>query len=614
MTFKTYTYLKNFLGIFFLTLIFNSYVQAENIIINSEKTEFQGIIAKEKNNNKVYSFLGIPFAEPPINDLRWRAPRDLIQVPTEINATELPNRCMQVSNFYDSIDGIESGSIMGSEDCLYLNIYVSESALKSNKELPVMFWIHGGGNTWGYSASNLFTSGDFVLDHDIVLVTTNYRLGPFGWFSYNGLNEDSNNELDKSANFGTLDLMKSLEWVRDNIQYFNGNPDNITIFGESAGARNVISLMSSPLSKDLFKRGISQSGYLGSDSLEFAQNDPRSGSKGLITKKLIETNPDIATIEIEEILNNSNKSESFLRSLSATEIVKYYRVQEDSGGLIDVPNVIPDGIVIPEKGIYGVYRDGEMHDKNMIFGSTRDEDKLFMIMNDEFVDRPLKFLSFISEYLEFYIKPKDPKFYDSYGKYMAESWKFGAVDLPAKFTSINKQSEVYAYRFDWDELETHLGIKLSDLLGAAHAMEVPFIFKTAGLMGEGGDIISEIIYDENNRDTDLKLANEIGEYWVNFAYDGNPNNYPYEKKVIWERWDTKNDKEQFIVFDTVNDKGITMFSSTLSADSILQGIASESLKVEQKCYIIDKMFNRTTLTSNEVEEIYDTFMDGKCKV
>ena len=108
--------------------------------------------------------------------------------------------------------------------------------------------------------------------------------------------------------------------------------------------------------------------------------------------------------------------------------------------MIDVPNVIPDGIVIPMKGIYGVYRDGDMHDKPMIFGSTRDEDKLFMFVNDDFVERPLSILSPISEYFELYVKPKDPKFYDAYGKYMAESWKYGAVDLPSKFTSTNKNS------------------------------------------------------------------------------------------------------------------------------------------------------------------------------
>ena len=592
-----------------------------------KNTEFIGSVEKEKGGKKTISFVGIPFAEPPVGNLRWKAPREIDKYPDTFEATTLPNRCMQISNFYDEMDGIEGGSIIGSEDCLYLNIYLSEKAYNSKEKLPVVFWIHGGGNTWGYSASNIFTSGDFILEHDVILVTTNYRLGPFGWFAYSGLNQDSDNSLDNTANFGTLDIIKSLEWVNEHISHFNGDPDNITIFGESAGARNVISLMSSHLSKDLFQRGISQSGYLGSDSLEYSENNDRAGSLSLLKHLIKSKNPNILDEELSNFMSNKMMSTEFLRSASAKDIISYYRVRNDSGGLIDVPNVIPDGVVIPMKGIYGVYRDGEMHDKPMIFGSTRDEDKLFMFANDEFVDRPLAFLRPISEYFDLYVKPKDPKFYDIYARYMAESWKYGAVDLPSDFTSQNKESDVYAYRFDWDEQNRDLGLDqiiginipginlnldLPRLLGAGHAMELAFVFKSGGLLGESFDAINDVMYDENNRDTDLDLATKMGKYWVNFAYDGNPNSFPYNVDTEWMPWDANNQNERFMVFDTVNDKGIKMFNNTLSEDSILQGIASENITVNQKCYIIDKMFNRTTLTNEEVDEIYRTFMSGKC--
>ena len=104
----------------------------------------------------------------------------------------------------------------------------------------------------------------------------------------------------------------------------------------------------------------------------------------------------------------------------------------------------------------------------------------------------------------------------------------------------------------------------------------------------------------------------MGQYWVNFAYDGNPNIAPYDMSTEWKPWNKLNNNERFIVFDSVNDKGIAMFNNTLSANSILQGISSESITVDQKCNIIDKMFNRTTLTDEEVDEIYRTFMSGKC--
>ena len=584
----------------------------ENASVKIGETTITGTVIQNSNGENMLAWFSIPFAKPPVGELRWKAPRSFKITGNELDASNLPNHCVQVSNFYDEIDGIESNSIIGSEDCLYLNIFVSEKAMNSNKKLPVMFWIHGGGNTWGYSASNLFTDGDFVFDHDIVLVTTNYRLGPFGWFHYEGLNENSSEPLDQTVNFGTLDTVKSLEWVNENISYFSGDPENITIFGESAGGRNVMTLMTTSMSEGLFQRGIAQSGYLGSDSLDFAKNDPRSGSDGFINNRIKMLYPELSNSQIKQFMNDKDKTIEFLRNLTSDEIISYYRMRNDASELIDVPNVIPDGVVIPEKGIYGAFRDGEVHDKEMIFGTTRDEDKLFMFLNDYFVKKPLKFLSWLWPGFDMYVQPKDPKFYDLYAKYMAESWKYGAVDLPSRFLSSTQKSNIYAYRFDWDEQPTTFGVPLNKLMGAAHGMEIGFVFKSSALKGESDSYIFSSIYDAENRDTDLKLADEIGEYWVNFAYDGNPNENPYSKDVEWLNWDAKTDEERFIVLDSVNDKGIAMYNATLSADSILQGLASEALTVDQKCATIGQMFNRTTLTEEEVDDIYLTFLNGKC--
>ena len=277
-------------------------------------------------------------------------------------------------------------------------------------------------------------------------------------------------------------------------------------------------------SKDLFERGIAQSGYLGSDSLDYAQNDSRSGSNGFIKSQIKINYPKFSEEEINEFMLDKNRTTSFLRNLSSEEVISYYRMRDDAAGLIDVPNIIPDGVVIPEKGIYRAFRDGDVHDKEMIFGSTRDEDKLFMFMNDKFVHKPLKFLSWLWSGFEMLVKPKDPKFYDLYAKYNAESWKYGAVDLPSKFMSSTKESNIYAYRFDWDEEPTQFGVPLSKLLGAAHGMEIGFIFKSSALTGKSYNSVTSGLYDPKNRETDIQLANEMGEYWVNFAYDGDPNN------------------------------------------------------------------------------------------
>ena len=204
-----------------------------------------------------------------------------------------------------------------------------------------MFWIHGGGNTWGYSASNLTTPRELINKHNVIVVSVNYRLGPFGWLAVDGLNKNSNVKLDTSYNFGTLDLIKALEWVNKNIENFGGDKNNVTIFGESAGARNVMSLMISPQSKDLFHRAISQSGYLNSDTLELAINKTRAGSKEFISHSVKKTSPQITNAELTDFMSQTNKVAKLLRSLSTEDVISFYRIREGVGGLIDVPNIIP---------------------------------------------------------------------------------------------------------------------------------------------------------------------------------------------------------------------------------------------------------------------------------
>jgi para-nitrobenzyl esterase len=132
----------------------------------------------------------------------------------------------------------------GSEDCLYLDIKAPKS--KSNNLLPVMFWIHGGGNTSGLKDTYDFSK--MVRKHNVIVVTINYRLGPFGWFTHPSIQPLQDGD-DKSSNFGTLDIIAALEWVKSNISLFGGNPDNVTIFGESAGGHNVLSLLASKKAK-----------------------------------------------------------------------------------------------------------------------------------------------------------------------------------------------------------------------------------------------------------------------------------------------------------------------------------------------------------------------------
>ena len=368
-----------------------------------------------------------------------------------------------------------------------------------------------------------------------------------------------------------------------------------------------MSLLVAPQSKGLFHKAIAQSGYLNGDTLEQAINDPRAGSLGFIKNQIIKNFPNLTSIELDNFINDTKKLEDFLRSLSSDEIISYYRVKEGASGLIDVSNVIADNIVIPTQGLYKAYEDGLIHDVPVIYGTNRDEHKLFMFDNPEFVkSKSFLYLEKIFKILDFRYVPKDELFYQVYSKYLSLSWKIGGADVPATLSNKHNKSKVYNYRFDWDEEPKFLGIDYGKYLGAAHGLEISFIFDNLN----PDNLLSNILYSEDNLDTDQLLADEMGEYWVNFSYDGNPNNTPYLKEKNWNNWSLN--KEQYIVFDSVNDQGITMNKNIDSGISMFQHLAAEQITMDQKCYIMKKIFKNTTLSDVEVLGYSKNFMNGKC--
>jgi para-nitrobenzyl esterase len=193
-------------------------------------------------------FRGIPYAAPPVGDLRWREPAPVRHWAGVREATAFSAQCAQAQISIPP-------TLASSEDCLYLNVWTPEWPNGSRK--PVMVWIHGGGNVGGTASDPIFDS-DSLTRHGVVLVTLNYRVGPFGFFSHPALTRESPRHT--SGNQGILDQIAALKWVQQNIARFGGDPDNVTVFGESAAGFDIGLLMTSPLSKDLFKRAIEQSG------------------------------------------------------------------------------------------------------------------------------------------------------------------------------------------------------------------------------------------------------------------------------------------------------------------------------------------------------------------
>jgi len=246
--------------IFLLSLfLISNNLFTKNIEISTTSGISMGFYA-----NGITNWDDIPYAQAPIGDLRWKAPREILEE-NKLIEPKVNNFCIQKPSGMGGSDFDGDEFFSGSEDCLYLDIKAPKS--KSEDLLPVMFWIHGGGNTSGLKDIYDFTK--MVKKHNVIVVTINYRLGPFGWFTHPSIQRLQEGD-DKSSNFGTLDIIAALKWVQSNISLFGGNPDNITIFGESAGGHNVLSLIASKKAKGLFHKAISQSGYTTSISLDKA--------------------------------------------------------------------------------------------------------------------------------------------------------------------------------------------------------------------------------------------------------------------------------------------------------------------------------------------------------
>ena len=193
-------------------------------------------------------FKNIPFAQPPVGDLRWREPLPAKAWSGVRDATTMGPMCHQNDN----------KQLPHSEDCLQLNVWTPKSPMTSR--VPVMVWVHGGGNTAGSGIEALF-NGEVLARHGVVVVNVNYRLGVFGFFAHPELTKESPHHA--SGNYGLADQIMALRWVQENIAKFGGDPRNVTIFGESAGAGDVNALIASPLTKGLFVRVIAQSGPAG---------------------------------------------------------------------------------------------------------------------------------------------------------------------------------------------------------------------------------------------------------------------------------------------------------------------------------------------------------------
>ncbi|MCX6629502.1 MAG: carboxylesterase family protein [Candidatus Solibacter sp.] len=213
-------------------------------------------------------FKGIPFAAQPVGELRWREPAPVVPWTGVRDASSFGASCVQETSTWNKQEATGN-----KEDCLYLNVWTPEWPAKSEK--PVMLWLYGGGNTGGGASVDYF-DGVSLSGKGVVLVTINYRLGLFGFFVHPGLTAESSHHA--SGNYGLLDQIAALKWVKDNIARFGGDPNNVTVFGQSAGSVDTSYLLASPLAKGLFQRAIQESGPPIRDMMTLAEAE-QAGEK-----------------------------------------------------------------------------------------------------------------------------------------------------------------------------------------------------------------------------------------------------------------------------------------------------------------------------------------------
>jgi para-nitrobenzyl esterase len=499
------------------------------------------------------TWLGIPFAEPPVGELRWRAPQPPARWEGLREAIAPGPMCPQKPSPLAGVSG-DAVAAVGDEDCLYLNIWAPANAV----DLPVMFWIHGGGNTIG--SGDGYIGASLATSQDVVVVTINYRLGPFGWFAHPALATGS--PVDDSGNFGTLDIIRALEWTRDNIAAFGGDPDNVTVFGESAGAFDTLAMMASPLASGLFHKAISQSGGFSPTPMTEAQLDETDGGHPYSAREIVNR-----LLIADGRATDREAAAAVQDGMSQTELRAYlydktpddiFALWGGSGfGMINAPDNFGDGHVLPALATAAIYSNPENHNVvPVILGTNRDEPALFMAQDPAHTTR----------FLWVFPRLKDEDAYLRTVRYGALAWKARGVDELAEYMTAAGNPQVFAYRFDWDELGSRAGYDLSKALGATHFLEVPFVF---------GDFVNfplAYLFPGEDAERD-QLSERMMSYWAQFAYTGDPGQGRDGTLPRWVPWGV--DGQRSIVFDSESDGGVRMMDELVTRERVVELLATD---------------------------------------
>jgi para-nitrobenzyl esterase len=445
----------------------------------------QGVVQGTKEDGLTV-YRGIPFAAPPVGDLRWRAPQPAAKWQGVRPADKFAPECVQ-----GSLGAVPAGSEAPtmSEDCLYLNVW--SPARSASDRIPVLVWIYGGGFNAGATSIPTY-SGEVLARKGVVLVSIGYRVGPIGFLAHPELSVDSSQHV--SGNYGLLDMIAALQWIRKNIAAFGGNPNKVTIFGESAGGIAVSMLCASPLAKALFDGAISESGG------SFGPPRP-AGQPGENMRTLADAERDGALLA----RTVGAASIAGLRKMPADRILAATRGQRGLAW------PIIDGWVIPTDQ-YTLYAAKVFNDTPILIGYNSDEGASFSRDHtpQEYIDNV-------------------HKRYDGFAESLLKAYPAGGTTVPRTARDLSRDAAFGWHTWIWAELQSKVGKSKvfyyyfdqhpeppanspQPGLGAPHGREVPYVF---------GHL--NALHNEQPTEADRAISDAMGTYWTNFAKYGDPN-------------------------------------------------------------------------------------------
>lgn len=451
-----------------------------------------GQISGIELDSGVQAFLGIPFAAPPVGDLRWKAPQPPIPWQGVRAADEHAPACMQRRARYMS------------EDCLYVNVWTDAEA--ADAKLPVMVWIHGGGWTSGSNSVATY-DGEAFAENGVVLVSVNYRMSGFGWMAHPALSAES--ERGVSGNYGILDHIAALAWVRDNIAGFGGDADNVTIFGESAGGGSVYGLLATPLAQGLFHKAISESTWI------TPTNVTNLKTANGITESAEARGAQAISAKLRELGISDGATLENMRALTAQQVMD----------LELQVSLIVDGWAYP-KSPMEIFADGSNNVVPLLAGINDGEglffvrpDRAFKTVAEQRAARTEELGSFAGKLLDYYVADSDAGVFRVEVDYNTDTW-FARPTREIIHSIARSAEDSYMYVFTRNLRDP--------AQRAPHAMELRYVFNTL---------------PDDAPETDLQISQLINDYWVQFARTGTPNG---DGLPAWPVYDLETQEHQVL--------------------------------------------------------------------